>query len=450
MAGCLAKNGGLLLFSQARGQPPAFSRGGRHQDEDGEDGGCSWWQVLFLLLLAKQPLWREMSGAPGLDRWVVVQGILCALMMPFWGLSQGLGASGGGRSSPFLRDGRNSSLGRATRDRSRACQPPTTNQGTACQISCIDDTSKLHKIADPLLDCLLADWETRHSSMFHQPSRIFIDPSCLDLTVDLGGFGPQSSNWLGISTASRDWIGLQLCPPINYLKPFLRVNLSGFSLPSGMVYGGATTVKIFYQRRRKTTAGNNIATINDDDNAEAHALRLGLDVDVTAVTPSDPPSDVEGAADTPSETISRVQRPLLLEHIGTARRADADSTVPLRPEVVASDDSSRQNLGDSCESSLDPLSSMESRRRSFMAKITMAPSQLLAAPVLPKRSRGATKHVTLFLKQVLALDKRYLDPRRSVNPTQQEKEEGIIPLTDSLPIIPQVLGLRQGLGHVNS
>ncbi|KAK9983871.1 hypothetical protein SO802_033396 [Lithocarpus litseifolius] len=39
--------------------------------------------------------------------------------------------------------------------------------------------------------------------------------------------------------------------------------------------------------------------------------------------------------------------------------------------------------------------------------------------------------------QVLALDKRYLDPRRSVNPTQAEKEEGIIPLTDSLPIIPQ-------------
>ncbi|CAI0441349.1 unnamed protein product [Linum tenue] len=39
--------------------------------------------------------------------------------------------------------------------------------------------------------------------------------------------------------------------------------------------------------------------------------------------------------------------------------------------------------------------------------------------------------------QVLALDKRFLDPRRSVNPTQAEKEEGIIPLTDSLPIIPQ-------------
>ncbi|XP_052170277.1 uncharacterized protein LOC127786708 [Diospyros lotus] len=39
--------------------------------------------------------------------------------------------------------------------------------------------------------------------------------------------------------------------------------------------------------------------------------------------------------------------------------------------------------------------------------------------------------------QVLALDKRFLDPRRTVNPTQAEKEEGIIPLTDSLPIVPQ-------------
>ncbi|XP_077210891.1 catalytics [Tasmannia lanceolata] len=39
--------------------------------------------------------------------------------------------------------------------------------------------------------------------------------------------------------------------------------------------------------------------------------------------------------------------------------------------------------------------------------------------------------------QVLALDKRYLDPRRSANPTQAEKEEGVMPLTDSLPIIPQ-------------
>lgn len=47
----------------------------------------------------------------------------------------------------------------------------------------------------------------------------------------------------------------------------------------------------------------------------------------------------------------------------------------------------------------------------------------------------------LAIFQVLALDKRYLDPRRSANPTPAEKEEGIIPLTDSLPIIPQVVCL---------
>ncbi|KAG8363859.1 hypothetical protein BUALT_Bualt19G0066400 [Buddleja alternifolia] len=39
--------------------------------------------------------------------------------------------------------------------------------------------------------------------------------------------------------------------------------------------------------------------------------------------------------------------------------------------------------------------------------------------------------------QVLALDKRFLDPRRTLNPTATEKEEGIIPLIDSLPVIPQ-------------
>ncbi|KAJ6793419.1 ER membrane protein complex subunit 1 [Iris pallida] len=39
--------------------------------------------------------------------------------------------------------------------------------------------------------------------------------------------------------------------------------------------------------------------------------------------------------------------------------------------------------------------------------------------------------------QILALDKRLVDPRRTAEPTQAEKEEGIIPLTDSLPIIPQ-------------
>eukprot|EP00250_Pteridium_aquilinum_P012532 c20782_g1_i1 orf=468-3470(-) len=39
--------------------------------------------------------------------------------------------------------------------------------------------------------------------------------------------------------------------------------------------------------------------------------------------------------------------------------------------------------------------------------------------------------------QVLALDKRLFDPRRSPNPTSAEREDGIIPLTDAIPIHPQ-------------
>ncbi|CAN7114034.1 unnamed protein product [Brassica rapa subsp. narinosa] len=40
-------------------------------------------------------------------------------------------------------------------------------------------------------------------------------------------------------------------------------------------------------------------------------------------------------------------------------------------------------------------------------------------------------------KIILALGKRFVDPRRTLNPSQAEKEEGIISLTDSLPVIPQ-------------
>ncbi|KAI5054835.1 hypothetical protein GOP47_0029980, partial [Adiantum capillus-veneris] len=39
--------------------------------------------------------------------------------------------------------------------------------------------------------------------------------------------------------------------------------------------------------------------------------------------------------------------------------------------------------------------------------------------------------------QLLALDKRFFDPRRTPEPTQVEKEDGIIPLTDAIPIHPQ-------------
>ena len=41
----------------------------------------------------------------------------------------------------------------------------------------------------------------------------------------------------------------------------------------------------------------------------------------------------------------------------------------------------------------------------------------------------------------MALDKRFLDPRRTPEPSASEREEGIIPLTDSLPVVPQVLTL---------
>lgn len=55
-------------------------------------------------------------------------------------------------------------------------------------------------------------------------------------------------------------------------------------------------------------------------------------------------------------------------------------------------------------------------------------------------AKGITsKHLLIgtIADQVLALDKRFVDPRRSLNPTQAEKEEGLLPLTDTLPIIPQ-------------
>ncbi|XP_024544147.1 ER membrane protein complex subunit 1 [Selaginella moellendorffii] len=39
--------------------------------------------------------------------------------------------------------------------------------------------------------------------------------------------------------------------------------------------------------------------------------------------------------------------------------------------------------------------------------------------------------------QVIALDKRFLDPRRSADPTPMEREEGVIPLSEGLPLFPQ-------------
>ncbi|KAF4371448.1 hypothetical protein F8388_001976 [Cannabis sativa] len=55
-------------------------------------------------------------------------------------------------------------------------------------------------------------------------------------------------------------------------------------------------------------------------------------------------------------------------------------------------------------------------------------------------AKGVTSKQLLIgtiVDQVLALDKRFLDPRRSANPSQAEREQGLVPLTDSLPINPQ-------------
>ncbi|KAJ6373015.1 hypothetical protein OIU76_027365 [Salix suchowensis] len=67
-------------------------------------------------------------------------------------------------------------------------------------------------------------------------------------------------------------------------------------------------------------------------------------------------------------------------------------------------------------------------------------TQSVKAISVTSTAKGITsKHLLIGTigDQVLAMDKRFFDPRRSVNPTQSEKEEGILPLTDSLPIIPQ-------------
>ncbi|KAG6553490.1 hypothetical protein Mapa_004402 [Marchantia paleacea] len=62
------------------------------------------------------------------------------------------------------------------------------------------------------------------------------------------------------------------------------------------------------------------------------------------------------------------------------------------------------------------------------------------AMTVTSTARGITgKHILVGTvnDQVLALDKRFFDPRRTVSPSQAEREEGIIPLTDAIPIFPQ-------------
>lgn len=55
-------------------------------------------------------------------------------------------------------------------------------------------------------------------------------------------------------------------------------------------------------------------------------------------------------------------------------------------------------------------------------------------------AQGVTGHQVLMgtaTDQVVALDKRWLDPRRPTKPTKDDKEEGLIPYTEVLPVFPQ-------------
>ena len=53
--------------------------------------------------------------------------------------------------------------------------------------------------------------------------------------------------------------------------------------------------------------------------------------------------------------------------------------------------------------------------------------------------KGVTAHQVLMgtsTDQVVALDKRFLDPRRPTKPTPEDREEGLIPYSEVLPIFP--------------
>eukprot|EP01018_Ginkgo_biloba_P002301 Gb_00506 [translate_table: standard] len=67
-------------------------------------------------------------------------------------------------------------------------------------------------------------------------------------------------------------------------------------------------------------------------------------------------------------------------------------------------------------------------------------SQSVKTIAVTSTAKGITSKQLLIgtiCDQVLALDKRFFDPRRSINPTPAEREDGILPLTDAIPVFPQ-------------
>lgn len=67
-------------------------------------------------------------------------------------------------------------------------------------------------------------------------------------------------------------------------------------------------------------------------------------------------------------------------------------------------------------------------------------SQSVKTVAVTSTAKGITPKQVLIgtiSDQVLALDKRFFDPRRSLNPTPAEREDGILPLADAIPVFPQ-------------
>lgn len=65
---------------------------------------------------------------------------------------------------------------------------------------------------------------------------------------------------------------------------------------------------------------------NDSDVVENQYMGMGLGVEVTAVTPSEPLSNVEGAADTSPETISRSHGLLMMYFSGSGACVVVETT----------------------------------------------------------------------------------------------------------------------------
>lgn len=118
------------------------------------------------------------------------------------------------------------------------------------------------------------------------------------------------------------------------------------------------------------------------------------------------------------------------------------------------DNSDRGNVGEIAKYALGlgggnftaPLSSWALPPLNFQTQSYFFSNSLKALTVTSTSSGITNRQLLLgtLSDQVLAMDKRFLDPRRTLTPTQQDREEGLPPYTDTLPISSQAY-LTHGL-----